>query len=58
MYLGLVLVNIGICTLSFQTLEFAHYLFKHWNSKFALTNIGIRTLSFQTLEVAPYPFKH
>ena len=54
----LFLSNIGICTLSFQTLEFVPCRFKHWNAHLILSNIGIRDLSFQTLEFAPYPFKH
>ena len=66
MYLGPILVNIAIHTLSFQTLEFAPYPFKPWKSHLVLTNIGIRTLffwniairilSFESLKVEPYPF--
>ena len=50
------LSNIGIPALSFQTLEFRPYAFKHWNSGPIPFNIGIPALYFQTLEFRPYPF--
>ena len=59
--------NIGICTLSFKTLQFLPYPFKDFNSYLILLNIGIPsfiflnidilTLCFQTLEFVPYPLK-
>ena len=52
------LLNIGIPTLSFQTLEFLPYPFKHCNSYVIFLNVGILTLSFHTREFLPYPFKH
>ena len=41
-----VLLNVGIATLSFETLEFSPYPFKHWNFNRILLNVGIPTLSF------------
>ena len=42
----LILLNFGIPTLSFYTLEFVRYFFEHWNSYLLLLKIGIPTLSF------------
>ena len=39
-------LNVGIATLSFETLEFSPYPFKHWNFNRILLNVGIPTLSF------------
>ena len=62
----LIFLNIGILTLSFETLDLLPYPFKHWNSclflsnintsSLILFNIGILRLSFCTLQFLPYYF--
>ena len=56
--IGPILFNIGLSTLSFQTLEFWSYPSKYWNSDLILPNIVFLVFSFQTLEFWSYPFKH
>ena len=38
----------GILILSFQTLEFWPFFYKHWNSDLILTNTGILALFLRT----------
>ena len=54
----LILLNIGISILSFQTLEFAPYPFKDWIRTLNLSNIRICALSFQRLDSHLKPFEH
>ena len=56
--LVLLLSNIWIFILSFETLLFLSYPPEHWNSRPILIIIRNLILSFQTLEFFSYPFKH
>ena len=47
-----------ILILSFKTLEFWPYPYKHWNSDLILPNSGILALFLWALEFWSYPSKH
>ena len=49
--------NIEILALSFKTLEFSSYLYKHCNSHLILPNTLILALFLYTLEFWPHPSK-
>ena len=67
MYLDLILAKVGICTLSFQTLnsyliletlEFWPYPLKLWNKHLFYSKQWNSQLFLTTIGIAPYPFKH
>ena len=54
-----IFTNIGILTISFQTLEFWPFFFyKHWNSYLIHPQIGISGPIFYSLEFSPHPSEH